>query len=93
MKIAKEQMEQGVKYPGYGFINEFNEFCFTPSEIGSRKEQKKLVKEGEDFSIYHTKNYIIFHGKIDRKLNLPLRVENILKLMNHFIEIVRNYEI
>lgn len=92
MKVAKD-MQPGVKYPGYGFINDYGEFQFTPSEVGSRKEQKKLVKEMNDSSVYKTNKYIIFHCKMERKLSLVDRVKKIVELMNEFIGILRNYEI
>lgn len=86
-------MQPGVKYPGYGFINEFGEFQFTPAEVGSRKEQKKLVKETNDSSVYKTNKYIILHCRVDRKLSIVDRIKKIVELMNDFIVIFRSYEI
>ena len=93
--MAKQvkEMVQGVKYPGYGFINEFNEFQFTPSEVGSRKEVKKLLKEGAGYSAYYTKNKVIFHSSVDRKLAKNERIKKIIGLMNEFIGILQNYDI
>lgn len=92
MKVANN-MQPGVKYPGYGFVNEYGEFQFTPSEVGSRKEQKKLVKETNDSSVYKTNKYIILHCKVERRLSLVDRIKKIVELMNEFIVIFRSYEI
>ena len=92
MKQVKD-MQPGVKYPGYGFINEYGEFQFTPQETGSRKEQKKLVKEDENSSVYRTAKYIILHGKIERRLPMLDRIKAVIELMNNFINTLRNYEI
>ena len=86
-------MEPGVKYPGYGFLNEYNEFQFVPSEVGSRKEQKKLVKETDNTSVYKTAKYIIFHCKVKRELALIDRIKKVVEIMNEFIIVLRNYEI
>ena len=91
MKTVKE-MKPGVKYPGYGFINEYNEFQFTPSEVGSQKGRKLLVKEDKNYSVYKTTKYILFHCKIERRLNVANRLNEIISLMNKFISIVREYE-
>lgn len=92
MKTVKE-MKPGVKYKGYGFINEYNEFQFTPSEIGSRKEQKILIKEDKNSSVYRTNNYIIFHCKVERKLTRNERVREVINLMNKFITTLTDYDI
>lgn len=93
MAKPSEDFQIGVKYPGYGWINKFNEFQFTPSKIGSRKEQKKLLKEEEDYTVYYTKKKLIFHLTIDRKLERMNRIQMIIKLMNEFIKLIQEYEI
>lgn len=94
MKImAKEGMKQGVRYRGYGFINEFNEFQFTPEQTGSRKEQKKLVKEGDGFTIYKTKKSVIFHVKIDRSDGRNKLVGLFLNVTNRIMQVLSNYDI
>ena len=92
MKTSKE-MKPGVRYPGYGFINEYNEFQFTPSEVGSRVGQKKLLKEGRDFTVHTTKKKVIFHCTIDRGLSLNNRIKKAIELLNELINIFREYEI
>ena len=86
-------MKPGVRYPGYGFINEYNEFQFTPSEVGSRQGQKKLLKEGKEFTVHTTKNKIIFHCTIDKSLSRNERIKKAMTLLNELIKIFREYEI
>lgn len=94
MKIeAKEQMQQGVRYRGYGFINEFNEFQFTPEQTGSRKEQKKLVKEESGFTIYKTTKSVIFHIKVDRAEGRNKLVASFLEVTNRIMQVLSKYDI
>jgi hypothetical protein len=88
-----KEMVQGVKYPGYGFINEFNEFQFTPSEVGSRKEVRKLLKEEKNYTVYYTKNKIIFHATVDRRLSRNERIKKVIEVMNNLIGVLQEYDI
>lgn len=92
MKTTKE-LKPGVRYPGYGFLNEYGEFQFQPSEVGSRQGQKKLLKEGRDFTVHTTKKKIIFYCTIERKLSLMERVKKAMSLLDELIKIFREYEI
>ena len=92
MKTTKE-LKPGVRYPGYGFLNEYGEFQFQPSEVGSRQGQKKLVKGSADFTLYKTEKLIIFHCTIERRLNLMERVKKAMSLLDELIRIFREYEI
>ena len=92
MKTVKE-MKPGVKYPGYGFINDYNEFQFTPSEVGSRAGQKKLVKEGTDYSVYTTKRKVLIHFNIDRRLSKLERISQMFRLVDNIVKIFKEYEI
>jgi hypothetical protein len=92
MKKVKE-MKPGVRYPGYGFVNEYGEFQFTPSEVGSRAGQKKLLKSCENYTVHTTTKCMIFHLCIDRKMTVVEKIRKIIELMNELINIVREYEV
>lgn len=94
MKIQKkDQMLQGVKYKGYGFINEFNEFQFIPEQTGSRSQQKKLVKEGDGFTVYKSAKSVIIHIRMDRSANRNKLVSLFLNVTNRIIQVFSNYDI
>lgn len=92
MKSTKE-LKPGVKYRGYGYLNEYGEFQFVPSEVGSRQGQRKLIKGEENFTVYTTDKLIIFHCCMDRKLSFFERIKKAMELLNELINILRNYEI
>lgn len=94
MKIqGKEQMQQGVKYKGYGFINEFNEFQFTPEQTGSRSQQKKLVKEEDGFTVYKTTKSVIIHIRVDRADGRNKLVGKFLEVTNRIMQVFTKYDI
>lgn len=86
-------MQQGVKYRGYGFINEFNEFQFVPEQTGSRAQQRKLVKEEDGFSVYKSAKSIIIHIRVDRPDNRNTLVAKFLAVTNRIIQVMTNYDI
>lgn len=89
----KEPMQQGVKYRGYGFINQYNEFQFVPEQTGSRKGKKKLVKEEENYSVYKTDKYVLFHIKVDRSKERNRLISLFLEVTNKIMQVLTRYEI
>lgn len=92
MKSTKE-LKPGVKYPGYGFINDFGEFQFQPSEVGSRQGQRKLLKSDADFTVYTTNNLLILHCSIERKLPRMGRIQKMMQIIDKFLSILKDYDI
>ena len=43
-KAYEEAMKPGVKYAGYGILNEFREFQFVPAQKGANQGRMKCVK-------------------------------------------------
>lgn len=86
-------MQQGVKYKGYAFINEFNEFQFTPEQTGSRSQQKKLVKEEDGFTVYKTTKSVIFHIRVDRADGRNKLVARFLEVTNRIMQVLTKYDI
>lgn len=89
----KLDLQAGVKYKGYGFINEYGEFEFTPEQTGSRKGQKKFIKTGDGFSLCETRDLLIAHiavRKVSPKLKL---IKDYMSVINQTLNILRDYEI
>lgn len=87
----KVEMVPGVKYPGFGCLNEFGEFEFIPSQVGSRKGVVKLVKEEKDFTVSTTKNLVIVHLRIPRTRGLSL-LSSFLRSIDKVLLVLRSYD-
>ena len=92
----KKDLQVGVKYRGYGVVNEYGEFEFIPENTGARKGKKKLISQGLGYSVYATREKLIVHIAC----TLPDPENRRLKLMNSFmnkvnetLKIIRDYEI
>lgn len=92
-KKQKLEMEAGVKYRGYGFINEFGEFEFTPEATGSRQGSVKILKTGENFTVSYSSRSIIFHGRLERGLNMIERIRKLTSMFNVIFQVIKEYEI
>lgn len=88
----KLEMPIGVKVPGYGILNEYGEFEFLPSQVGSRKGQTKLIKEDVDYTLSSTKNYLIVHMRIARG-NVMTIMKSYLRIVDKVLSVMREYEI
>lgn len=89
---TKRDLTPGVKYRGYGFVNEFGEFTFEPEETGSRAGQMKLVLVKNGFSIIESKKYILVRLKIDKGESSKDRLKQLFKHFNELITVFREYD-
>ena len=53
--MEKLTLEQGRKYRGWAWLNEYGQIHFTPQQKGTRPGNLKLVMEHDDFSLYESK--------------------------------------
>lgn len=90
--MKEKKLEVGVKYRGYGLLNEFGEFEFVPEDTGSRIGKVKAVTSGDGYSVSSTKKFVLVHLKVERELDKLDRVKKILRLTNILIDIFRKYE-
>lgn len=93
MSKKKIDLQPGVKYKGYGFVNEYGEFEFTPEQTGSRKGQKRFIKTGDRYTVSETRDLVIVHisvPKVTPKLKL---VKDYLEVVNQTLLIIKDYEI
>lgn len=93
--MAKKRLDliPGQKYKGYGFINEFGEFEFTPEQTGSRKGVKKFIKTGEGFTVCETRDLLITHITVRKTPKKVELMKEYLNIFNKTLEIIRDYEI
>lgn len=86
------QLEPGKKYKGYAMLNEYGELQFTPSQIGSKPDQKKIVKEGDDYTIYSTKNFVIASIRLPRGLEFMQRISALMSIIDKLIKDFKKYD-
>ncbi len=94
-RFKKEEMKPGVKYKGYGFINEFKEFCFQPEATGSQAGREKMIKTWPDdmISLKETKNYLIITMKEAKSVDESERVRELMRKFNLIFNFLRDYEV
>lgn len=93
MRKQRLNLEPGVKYRGYGFVNEFGEFEFTPEQKGINKGKRKLLKNGDCFNIAETKQCVIVHITLPRVKERLALIKEFLQVTNEVINIINEYEI
>lgn len=91
MKQEKE-MKPGIKYRGYGYVNNFGEFIFEPEETGSRAGVISPVTSGNGYTVTMTKKYVLCHIKIDRSLEIVSKIKNLLSITNSLISVFKSYD-
>lgn len=85
-------LEVGRKYRGYGLINEYGEFEFTPEETGSRKGVMKTVKEADGYSIKTTEKLVIVHFSLEKNGKSMVMIKMLMDIFNKLINDFRTYE-
>lgn len=86
-------MTPGKRYKGYGSINEFGEFDFTPSQVGSKPDQKKIIKETDEYTLYETKNFVLTSIRVPKTLNVFKRIMFLLSVVDSIVSEFKKYEI
>lgn len=86
-------MVPGIKYRGYGVLNEFGEFEFIPENTGSRQGRKRLVKQGDNFSVSTTSNNLVIHMLVKRERERLKLVKEFMTVVNEVLMILRDYEV
>ena len=86
-------MTPGKRYKGYGSINEFGEFDFTPSQVGSKPDQKKIIKETDEYTLYETKNFVLTSIRVPKTLTVFKRILFLLSIVDNIVTEFKKYEI
>lgn len=89
--MKEKKMQVGVKYKGYGMLNAFGEFEFTPEATGSRVGQIKVVKETGSYKLSTSKNFVLIHFKLERACSLDL-IKELMIIVNNLIQDFKKYE-
>ena len=89
--MKEKRMEVGVKYKGYGMLNDFGEFEFTPEATGSRVGQIKVVKETVSYKLSTSKKFVLIHLKLERASGLDL-IKDLMNIVNNLIQDFKKYE-
>jgi hypothetical protein len=88
----KKDLSPGVRYRGYGFINEYGEFQFEPEDTGSRQGQTKFVVQNENYTVAETSKYVLVRAKIEKEGSNIDRLKKFLNIFNELITIFREYD-
>lgn len=91
MEKTRKDIQVGVKYSGYGVLNEFGEWTFIPSQVGSRKGRKKFVCGDNDYTIYTTNKKVIVHMTFSRNERLAL-LKEFLKIIDRLLAAFKSYD-
>jgi len=89
---TKKDLTPGVRYRGYGFINEYGEFQFEPEDTGSRQGQTKFVVQTENYTVAETSKYVLIRAKVEKEGKSLDRLTKFLKIFNELITVFREYD-
>lgn len=89
----RKELVPGVKYRGYGYLNEFGEFEFVPENTGSRQGRKKLLKQGERFTVSTTNAHVVIHMLIGRESEKLKLAKEFMQVVNDVLVVLRDYEV
>lgn len=88
----KKNLEPGQRYRGWGWINEFGEFEFSPEETGARVGQMKTVKVGDNYKVSESKKFILLHMKVTKEGKPMDRLQSFLNIVKDVIDILKTYD-
>ena len=93
MPKTKEQMIPGKRYRGYGFINEYKEFCFEPEQTGAHEGREKSVCVRDGVRVSATKNLVIVKFNLEKQEEKSAYIKRLVQIYNTISKIIRDYEI
>lgn len=89
--LKEMEIKVGVPYKGSGVLNNFGQWTFTPSQVGSREGQKKFIIGGENYTLYQTNKKVIIHISLDRSDKMSL-LGAFMKLTDNLLLHFKNYD-
>ena len=93
MPKTREQMIPGKRYRGYGFINEYKEFCFEPEQTGAHEGREKSVCVRDGVRVSATKNLVIVKFNLEKQEEKSAYIKRLVQIYNTISKIIRDYEI
>lgn len=92
MGLQKQEMPVGTKVRGWGLLNEYGQFDFTPEQTGVRQGTVKRIKEGENFSLSETKDRIIVHVSFKKQGTKLKNLAEFCKQIDELIKFFNEYD-
>lgn len=89
MGLQKTELPVGTKVRGWGMLNEYGQFDFTPEQTGTRQGSVKKVLEGDGFAISETKDKVLLHMSIKKQES---RLNNVMELCRVFNELMKKFK-
>lgn len=86
-------MVPGVRYRGYGFINDFKEFQFVPEDTGSRAGREKCIYDREGLKINETKNLLVVKLNIEKADDKAKLISQVAAMFNNLTKFIQKYDI
>ena len=93
MPKTREQMIPGKRYRGYGFINEYKEFCFEPEQTGAHEGREKSVCVRNGVRVSQTQKLIIVKFNLEKQDDKTAYIKRLVQIYNTISKIIREYEI
>lgn len=90
---TKETMIPGKRYRGYGFINEYKEFCFEPEDTGAHAGREKSICVRQGVRVSQTKNLVIVKFNVEREEKKLNYIKKLANIYNVITKIFKEYEI
>lgn len=92
MALKKLDLAVGVKIRGYGIMNEYGEFEFTPEETGKHAGRIKLVKRDDNWSIHESERFLFFRMRIAKSGGRLKILTNLFYEMDNIIHSIKKYD-
>lgn len=85
-------MEPGKRYRGYGWLNEYKEFCFEPEETGSRAGVIKPISSKDGVSLSATKKLLLVKVNLNISKDKTAILKELMMKMNVLFKMIREYD-
>ena len=93
MAKTKGEMVPGKRYRGWGFINNYKEFCFEPEQTGSHAGQIREICVREGIRVSESKRLVIVKLNIEKQSNKASYFKELARMYNILSKIFQEYEI
>lgn len=89
--LKEMEIKVGVAYKGSGVLNEYGQWMFTPSQVGSRIGQKSLVTQDSNYALYSTKKKVVIYISLDRAEKMSL-IATFCKVVDKLLLNLKDYD-
>lgn len=93
-QLKKQDMVVGKQYKGYAWRNEYGEFFFRPTAVGSRAGQTKRICEDENYILSTTKELVLIHIRLPKVTGGATGyIKALTAVVNQLIAVFLKYDI